>query len=201
MFSNQDSARPQRGHAEAGQTIDVAARQAMDADVQEAADDRAEQRPATIGRTGSPSWRRRAVALRLVGQRKQRRRRRQSTLPSGVDLVRRAGRDRAGRREDARRESSGRQSRRRHAARSRANASTAGCSDVDLVERVELHQPPLGVGCAASRPRPTARIACHIVRDDCRSPPCASVVAASDRSHHGAPGTSAGLVEPAAAAW
>ena len=45
---------------------------------------------------------------------------------------------------------------------------------------------------AASRSRPTARIDSHMMPDDRRSPPSASVVAASERSHHGAPGDLAG---------
>jgi hypothetical protein len=47
---------------------------------------------------------------------------------------------------------------------------------------------------------PDWRIASHISLDDCRSPPCASVVAASDFIHHGAPGISLDLRKASAAA-
>ena len=119
-----------------------------------------------------------------------------ATRPWAVSSYGRAGRDRAGCRE----------------ARARARASAS---------------PPAAARCCARRRRRTRcsasmsssarscssrrsaswrsqsisadwRIASHITRDDCRSPPCASVVAASERSHHGAPGDVAGLLEPVA---
>ena len=69
---------------------------------------------------------------------------------------------------------------------------------VDHVERLQLQQPPVGFlaqpvhlrrsGESPSTSRATTR----------RSPPWASVVAASERSHHGAPGMSLAFVEPLA---
>ena len=116
------------------------------------------------------------------------------TRPLRVELVRRAGRiDRHARQHAAHG---------RRASQSRAlDAALTGARRrslqlVDLVERVELQRAGARRRSAASRCRPTRGSTRHIRRDDARSPPCASVVAASDCSHQGAPGTWLARVEP-----
>ena len=104
--------------------------------------------------------------------------------------IRRAGRDRAGRRGST----PARDQRRPVAAAAPVaprEVVDGALQRVDLVERVAAAAAGARRPAAASRFPPSARIAVHIARDDRRSPPCASVVAASERSHHGAPGTSA----------
>ena len=155
------------GSADAGHTIDRAARQPVDADVEEAADDRAERRRRTAARQRVASWMAAPRPLRLVGQREERRRRATGcTRP-----VRRRARTacRCG--------SSGMPGSTPRARRARSQ-SAAACpvlavarvdapaGAVDLVERVELQQAALGVARAASRSRPTARIDSHMSRDE-----------------------------------
>ena len=166
MFSNHASARPQRGAGRRRPDDRRAARQPVDADVQEAADDRAEEagerRASAAGRVTAAAPCAAALGSGCNGDDGDRRRSR----PSGIESRTARRSDRPGCRADRRR---GRASASRAAARRprACSASTIALQRVDLVERVELQQAPLARRCAATRSRRTARIACHIWRDDC----------------------------------
>ena len=202
MFSYHDSSRAQCGHADDGQTIDLPQRQAIDDRRSESCRSTAPNAAATTSANGGGRVvdhdGGRAVARRFVGQRPERGRLRQLHA-----AVRVSSYGVAGRIERHAAKHAGPHQRR--PARSAA-ARRAACSRRPPAAARRSRRARAAAAAGARRPLRSqsisadCRIASHISRDDCRSPPCASVVAASDRSHHGAPGTSLALLNHSAAA-
>ena len=194
-FSYQASSRPQRAQAEAGQTIDRPRGQAIDADVEEAADDSPEQggyrghgRHASVTRrAASAAWARPAggTAVRTSRATRGRARRSRTACP----------RDPPGFRASAPARTSASQSD-GGVPRLRREPIRALLERIDVVEGLELQQPLLRVtaepvhfgGLANGLPHDPGRCGGRRLR--------ARVVAASERSHHGAPGDLAGPFEP-----
>ena len=187
MFSNQASCASAVGAGRGRPDDRLAERQPIDADVQEAADDRADDGRGERSRAGvmKPA---RAQTLRLVRQRKERRSRRDAHAARRRRARRGCPSDRPERRAIRMARTTGSQS----AGGRPSRAATASTICLELIDASSA-------SAAASRRSASfrsqsisadCRIDSHIRRDDARSPPSASVVAASDRRNQGAPGTS-----------
>ncbi len=170
----------------------LAERQPIDDHVQEAADDgaeRARRRSARSAAAGPRSCRWPRVARAgSSGSGHERGRIRQPHASFRGQLVRRHRSDRSGCRA-ARRPAPAPSTRSAACPCAARKSSTARCS-ASISSRARNCSSRRSASLRCQSISADWRIACHISRDDCRSPPFASVVAASERSHHGAPGTS-----------